>query len=804
MDRANIAAMVLLTLGLAALGASGADNVAVNPPKPKHAVSMDMHPMWLLIKEDTVCAERVPPWGAPSVKEYATRLDRNLKALDSHPQAKLNYDFSAGELEDMKATCPELAKRMRAAAERGQLGFVNGTYSQPHLHTFSLEASVRQFQFGTRSIRDNFGYRVRTYAMQEPGYTDQTPQIIKAFGYQYSHRGTVVNFIHRQQPLPGQTVAGNEPFCLWTGLDGTTIPALQPAAGVDIEAPDMDEFAAAKDCQYVVLDAFEDQKWAQWHGPTPKVRAYIPWGYIEGTNADELSRENVAAETALLQLETLSALAGPIGDGKTLSDATPMWKTWLLAQHHDAYWSGAPELRAKACDWLKGVVGRASQACSAMLDRAFPSAADGKRSVVLFAVYPRKHRGVATVPWTGDVPATLQRDNGEPVSVQVMPTGPDKGKLLVPFAFDGAGYEERIAGNAAPAASNPETIAADWEFRNPYYTAEFRLDGSIKSIRTAKGTKVLDGNGPAATLSATVNGKPLQFEATAKTAVRWRGPVADVVESSGTFGAIPVVRRVVLYRDLPWFEMEIECRFKDSSVGDFYDDTTKLALQWPVEPNAPMVQGIGGGAIVPDEPGTVFYPVNWLDLPRDAGGVSMIEFGTLKHVWRIGTLKHVWKEGKLYVVLAWGGNMAPFNNRDSDDDWCKAFDLRLQGTQTFRFAFYPHDGDWRAAGVPDVAMSLLRPPVAATRLCPADTKPTSKTLLAIDGNLIPTSVFADGNRLVCRVYEPYGKHPEFSLQSFGKASVPRICDVAGNPAEAMRAWGIANLILETPPGRPAK
>jgi hypothetical protein len=310
----------------------GADAKA--PEKPKRVIAMDMHPMWVIIKEDSVCCERMPPWGAPSVADYSKRIDRNLKSLEANPKVGLNYDFSAGELEDMQATYPDLAKRIKAAVERGQLGIINGTYSQPHLQTLSLEASVRQFQFGTRSILERFGYRVRNYAMQEPGYTDQTPQILRAFGYQYFHRGA---FITRQTPLPGRAVAGNEPFCQWAGLDGSTLLSLQPAAGVEVAAPDMEEFNVAADCEYVVLDKFEDRKAAEWKGPRPKVRTFIPWSYIEGTNADELSRCNTAAETALLQMETLAALAPPPEAGKPSPDMTPLWKPWLMAQHHDAY-----------------------------------------------------------------------------------------------------------------------------------------------------------------------------------------------------------------------------------------------------------------------------------------------------------------------------------------------------------------------------------------------------------------------------------------------------------------------------------
>ena len=96
--------------------------------------------------------------------------------------------------------------------------------------------------------------------------------------------------------------------------------------------------------------------------------------------------------------------------------------------------------------------------------------------------------------------------------------------------------------------------------------------------------------------------------------------------------------------------MEIECRFKDTSIGDFYDDTTKLTLQWPLGANMSLLHGISGGAIAADEPAMAVYPVNWLDVARDGGGLSIINFGTLKHLQR---------DGKLYVVLAWGGNTAP-------------------------------------------------------------------------------------------------------------------------------------------------
>ena len=212
---------------LAAYGTAFAAESKFEGSRKPFAVAM--HPMWMLIKEDTVCLERTPQWGSPSVEEYSKRLSRNLHVLESAPRARLNYDFSAGELEDIKAMYPDLTQRIGSAIRRGQLGIINGTYSQAHLHTLSLEGSVRQFAVGTRSILNNFGYQVRTYAMQEPGFTDQTPQILKAFGYRYAHR-CIGPFPTRQKALPGETLTGKEAFASWRGLDGTEIPAWQPGA----------------------------------------------------------------------------------------------------------------------------------------------------------------------------------------------------------------------------------------------------------------------------------------------------------------------------------------------------------------------------------------------------------------------------------------------------------------------------------------------------------------------------------------------------------------------------------------------
>jgi hypothetical protein len=60
------------------------------------------HPMYLVIDEDRgepTVGERTPPWGAENAEDYAGRVRRNLKSLDELPGLKLNFEWSAVELQ---------------------------------------------------------------------------------------------------------------------------------------------------------------------------------------------------------------------------------------------------------------------------------------------------------------------------------------------------------------------------------------------------------------------------------------------------------------------------------------------------------------------------------------------------------------------------------------------------------------------------------------------------------------------------------------------------------------------------------
>ena len=73
----------------------------------KHYLALVQPPMYLLMEEDTQCAERTPPWGAPDIGTYIGPLRGNLATLRDTPGLKLGYEWSALELERLSEWAPD-------------------------------------------------------------------------------------------------------------------------------------------------------------------------------------------------------------------------------------------------------------------------------------------------------------------------------------------------------------------------------------------------------------------------------------------------------------------------------------------------------------------------------------------------------------------------------------------------------------------------------------------------------------------------------------------------------------------------
>lgn len=830
--------------GEPSMGLGGKFDVSRSDPSFKKRWAYIQHPMWLVIREDPGSAEATPPWGAATTDEYAERVGRNLAIVENNRGVKLNYEFGAYELEDLVKKHPDLYERMRRMVEAGRLFFVNGTYNQPHGQALSLEGNIRQLEHGLAVYKELFGVDVKTHALQEPDYTNQTPQILKAFGLEFAACG---GFFHDLITPMG---AGPEPSLMyrWVGLDGTEIALAIDQNGqgahfdrrtapepmrhpkfVHFAIPDMDEFDVRPDREYVALDEALQEQYQECP-PAVEARLQLPWSYIEGTDGESLMQAVGRCEESLIRAETLSALKGNRSADHELST---LWRGWLQAQHHDALWHGAPGLREASLRWCRDAQVEAEQVSRTILSSTQGGGWDIP-ALRLVSTYPVPHRGVVRIPWRGELPERLRDEEGRtlPVQVGAAPGSNDASEILVPYESMGIERAVFLAEGRQPGAGDGEPLTESFAFKNAHYQAEISAYGGVVRAYSNEGRELFRntatrtyasttdalrkfsrgedvprpgiGRGWTATdethfrygvdalgaLTVVQDGKMCAYALSKYTSRLVKGPVADIVTSFGQVGNIPVSRRTYLYHELPWIEMEITCHFDETVIDEYLEDANKLCVWWPYFYRDLIQNGIPGGSEAPSRPEIGFLPVNWFDVDHQDsgnGGGYAVAFPN--------TFKTFRRAGRLGTVLAWGDDQGHFTNRNEELRWRNVQDLRLRGERTYRFFVHFHDRDWRAAGIPDWAFVLQRTPLADQVTASAASR---ESWLALDcDGLIPTSVRRDRDAIKVRFYESLGCGGKVSdLKLFGKRVEFTVTDLQGAAMPEIGPFKIGEINLK--------
>lgn len=779
------------------------------------------HPMWLIIDEDSICAERTPPWGCASIEEYADRLGKGMDALERWPELHLNFDFSAVELEDLDRRFPVLMARIRELTGRGRISFVNGTYSQPHLQMLSVESMLRQFEYGLSAIERLLGYRVNCYAAQEPGLTPQVPQVLRALGYVSAAgpdfpygveliRGRIQHWDKRWEWLAGDDLVK------WRGLDGAEIPFWLKPAGrygdrvladehqhgllghtrLQIETPDMVEVNTrwieerASSCEFVRLDKALEAMAVE-HPPESVARIDANYAYLEGADAEALPRANARAEVALLSLEAAAALLGP---GEPLFDLDSAWETLLKCQHHDAYWTGAPELRAKSIAWLDEMTAALRAALSKALDTLAanpPAPEPGSEPVMVLHPYARPHKvPIALAVEPGGV--TLADSAGGTVPAQ-----PSEDGAALVFAAEsrGAGHAAWSLKRDAPVpASREGPFESPFGFANRFYSAQVRPDGVVESASAGDSGDAVASSGNLWLFQSAGKDVRLHQETAAGRVVR--GPVFDSCTAVASIGGIQARHRLRFYHDLPWFEVEASLAFDEpTEIGDFFDDRSKLHHAWRV-PGPVSIRHAVGGCPAEARRGRGFVVNPWVDLAGDHGGISLCLFEAAK-CW-------VDEDGWLRRVVGWGHNGDHFHNRQGPLpgimgplNWKKPMDLRLRGEHTVRYCAWPHAGRASDGDIADWAASLMLPPVARQVSAGDFRMPQSWEFASIETpGAIPLSLRpADSKTAVLRVMDFSGKESELRVSVGSGWRVESVVDLSGADARRLRPYAIAEVHL---------
>lgn len=809
-------------------------------------VALAQHPMYLLIREDSQCAERTAPWGEPTIARYIDRLRRCLATVRSNERLKVGFEWSGVELEMLAEDAPDVLREMCALAGEGKVAFYNGAYAQPHAQILSSEANYRQLEFGRRVYQELCRFPVRTYCHQETSVHDQMPQLLNAFGIRFATLpwffSTLAWLDEGELVIRGfggggpSFVHGHE-FVRWCGLDGSEVLLYLSQTGV---GPNVDEWANRETMAGllhtppIVIDAPDlvaiDDEWMMQHSQADMVllddalperlaqapararaRFFAQWSYIDGIRAEELSRCNRRAEAAALQAEALDALAFVLLDRQARS-TDAIWKTILTAQHHDVYCFGSVELRDKAITWLneaqQSATQHAQRATQAVLDAIDTRGMDGQ-PLVVFNALPHRCKALTAA----DVPMRHPRVeslDGTAIPSDAAPLADGGSRLRFLANMDGLGYATYVLREGtAPAPDERATAPVD--FGNAYYRTTVQPDGTFTSlIPEPSGDELLDvrrlaGNQLAATDSTGLalahdgsrsrwdwqpprHGPERELRWTPTDAMRVRRSALGMALSvGGRMGAqIEGSVEIMLYHDLPRIDVVWSFCFDEASIGLFYDDETKLRVQWPLAFDGDVYHDIAFGAIKAqaDRP---LLPVSWLDVSDGSKGLAYLHRGTPKH-WV--------SERTLVNLFAWGEDTDAIGNRCKPFLWNKAFDQRLRGRHTIHCALYPHRGDWRAADLAGAARSYGVLPLACVVDRHAGHLPPRATVLRfLDENLAATAVMAAGSRLLCRVYAATGQPASAAADARGLHQVA-LRSLAGESIHHLAPFQIGQVILE--------
>ena len=660
------------------------------------------HPMYLIIDEDRgvpAVMERFPPWGEANATDYAGRVRRNLNSLDSLPDLKLNYDWSAVELLSITTKFPDILAGMKRQFRKGSLDFVNGSYSQAHLQVLGSESNWRQFDYGLEIYRDLFDKKVTVYATQETGLHQQLPQILKKFNYSYQY---LPLFPHTLEFIDGkfelvsifgnnQLVSGNE-FVNARGIDGSVIPTylntqasdehlwntnyqLDLFSGIKLWSviPDLDEVNKQTYEYYNSLFTFVnlndalDERFKK-APPEVSARIYSYWSYAEGVWAEELLRKNKCAEEYAVLAEELNVMGSVHGLTIDRSpDIKENWKTILKSQHHDISWAEVTDLRRKSIIRLDSVIHNSKEIMS---DISGGLVKKGSKSIAVFngLSHPRKCIAFLDGNKSLEKISDFQAFDGQSFGFVRVPAGGFKS------------FQEIKNASTSVKSILPQQLTTE------FYKVEFSEEGLIKQLSTVKGKSLLSGG---EYLGGEIRARIGDVLVNNRQATNqyFTGPVCDILVRNTMLGEIPLKETYYFFKNESYIKVELTFDFNGNEVGNMWIDESKINIFYPTKATE-IYHDIPFGYLKGKKEKPMFV-TNWLY----SDGLVYVNRGTVKH-W-IGN-------GMMANMVAWGSNH--FSNRVSWDVCLGKSDqdIRLYGKQKVEYYILPYDGFNAAKIISDV------------------------------------------------------------------------------------------------------
>jgi alpha-mannosidase len=713
--------------------------------------------------------------------------------------------------------------------DMGRFKIVHGLYVESDGCCPGGEAVVRQCLYGKRWFKNKFGIDVKSAWFLDAWTHPWTyPQILKKSGidsYMFN-RGWGGNNDERmfwwEAPDGSRvfaykpaTFTGNPEPAMWRketddvrkrygvkdymavvgvgdhggGLLGSDIGTMRKAMA---EMPGRAVFSTPQKFLQAVLSDKHD---------FPVVRTEIgPTIRGSYTTIGEIKKGNRESEDLLMTAEKFGALAAWLGGSPyPQADLNDAWKKVLLNQFHDMI-SGTcvPDATDDALERYREVLATGRDHLMESLRRIASLVNTQGEGVPVLVFNPLSWQRTDAAQAELEIPGAnasirMIDSSGAPVATQVVGHEERHGKHYVKVLFlaegvPSLGYKTYrvVSGEGASSAANSLEISES-RIENEFYRIELDpTTGCLKSVvdkrtgkevldRTGQGNllQVIDDFGDSEGFLRTADGaiddrhkwteKTVNADRSPEIQVLERGPVRAVLQIKQKWEFARFTQKVMLYPKVARidFEMAVDWQGKNKMV--------KLAFPTSIGATEATYE-IPYGTIRRPSMGEEQNAQKWVDVSDASYGVALLNdsrygYDVKNNVIRLSVLRS-----------------------PSGPAW--ATDER--GTQTLKYALYPHQGGWREAGVTERGHELNYPLITLADSQHSGNLPLAHSFLAIEpGNVIAEVVkkAEDSSNFILRIYETEGKSTTAKVTLAQPVDAVHQVDLMENPLKEIKTDG---------------
>lgn len=724
-------------------------------------------------------------WTVEQTREKVARsFSTVLKLMDEFP----NYKFMSSQPQlyaFLKERYPELYSKIKERVKEGRWEPEGGMWLEADTNLTSGESLVRQFLYGKRFFKDEFGVDCKVLWLPDVfGYSGALPQIMKKSGIDYFM--TTKLAWNQIDKMPYDTF-------MWKGIDGTPIfTHLVTTLGVGQSTDDFfttyngmlhpDALMGGwkryqnKDINNDILVCYGYGDGGG--GPTremletskrmekgikglPKVRQEFAGTYFrelydrvkdnrrlpvwEGelyfeyhrgtyTSMARNKRSNRKSEILMMDLELLSLLASWQGVSYEKETMDSMWRTILLNQFHDILpGSSIHEVyevtkKEYAEIWEKGM---------SLIKERLEALAGRGENITVFNTLGFERNDVVCLP--ENIEGALEDSEGH-----IYPVQKAGGKNVAYVeGLPSKGYKSFKIAKADNRHVPFEREGNKLE--TPFYSVEIDENGLFTSIYDKKNEREVVKEGGRANLFTMYEDKPIYYDnwdidiyytekkwnADALSKMTWDiGPVCAVLEQERVISNSLIRQKIYFYADSPRIDFE--------TYVDWKEHQHLLKVHFPVDIHTDEASfDIQFGNLTRKVHTNTSWDMarfescgqKWIDLSEGHYGVSLLndcKYG------------HSVKDGVMALTLIKSG-IEPNPVTDQEEHF-------------FTYALYPHDGNLRDCDTVKESYCLNFPAYVQEKAA----EKASESLMSVDKKnvMIETVKYAEDNSgLIIRVYE---------------------------------------------------